>query len=451
MLNPAAIAAQGRYCCAQELAVISASTLTIISRSMGSVTVTAILFILYLFVSGCGYWLSSINLRHLKLYGAEVPPGFEGVTDVEILGKTTAYTVEQGRVDLVESIVDNILLLLFIFGGLLGLYDRWISSFASSFVVRGLLFFLLLAFAQELLALPFSYYRTFRIENLYGFNTMTRRLWLADTLKAAAITLFILSLLAAGALAFISFSPGFWWLWVWGFFAAAAILLMYIAPFVIEPLFYKFSPVREEGLEEEIRAMVTKAAVKVSRVMQVDASRRSRHSNAYFTGIGKVKRIVLFDTLLTQMNHREILAILAHELGHWKKGHILKRLILTEAGGLLALYLVFRLLQWGGLPELIGLTQASLPAQLVIILFLASLAAFPFTPLSSWLSRRHEWQADQFACELSGAPDALASALIKLSAENLANLHPHPLYATFYYSHPPVVERVSRLREAVNK
>jgi STE24 endopeptidase len=416
---------------------------------MLTMTVTVILFVLYLFVIASSYWLRSINLNHLKRHGAEVPSGFEGTIDTEILARTTAYTLEQSRVGLMESVVDNILLLVFIFGGLLGLYDQWISSLSSSFVISGLLFFLFLTLAQTLLDIPFSLYHTFRIENRYGFNTMTKRLWLADLLKSTAIAMLLLSLLVSGALTLIRWSLGFWWLWVWGFFAAVTIFLMYIAPYVIEPLFFKFSPVKEEGLEEEIRVMMEKAGVKVSLVMQVDASRRSRHSNAYFTGIGRVKRIVLFDTLLTQMNHREILAILAHELGHWKKGHILKRLILTEAGGLLASYLAFRLLQWSGLPGLIGLTQSSFPAQLVILMFLGSLIAFPFTPLSSWLSRRHEWQADQFACELSGTPDALATALIKLSGENLANLHPHPIYAKFYYSHPPVVKRVKRLRQHV--
>ena len=404
-------------------------------------TVTVILFVLYLFIIASGYWLRSINLNHLKRHGAEVPSGFEGTIDAEILARTTAYTLEQNRVGLIESVVDSVLLLVFIFGGLLGLYDRWISSLSSSFVVGGLLFFLFLTLAQTLLEIPFNLYHTFRIENRYGFNTMTKRLWLADLLKSTVITFLLLSLLVSGAFTLIRWSPGFWWLWVWVFFAVAAIFLIYVAPYVIEPLFFKFSPVKEEGLEEEIRAMMEKAGVKVSRVMQVDASRRSRHSNAYFT--------VLFDTLLTQMNHREILAILAHELGHWKKGHILKRLILIEAGGLLALYIAFRLLQWGGLPGLIGLTQSTFPAQLAIIMFLGSLVAFPFTPLSNWLSRRHEWQADRFACELSGSADALATALIKLSGENLANLHPLPIYAKFYYSHPPVVERVHRLRQEV--
>lgn len=414
-------------------------------------TVTMILFILYLFVIAFGYWLRSINLKHLRIHGAEVPSGFEGAIDKEVLARMSAYTLEQSRVGLLESVVDNILLLVFMFGGLLGLYDRWISSLSDSFVVSGLLFFLLLALAQTLLDIPFSHYQTFRIENRYGFNTTTTRLWLTDLLKSTLITLLLLSVLVAGAFTLIRWSPGFWWLWVWGLFAAVSIFFIYVSPYVIEPLFFKFSPVEERGLEEEIRAMMEKAGVQVKRVMQVDASRRSRHSNAYFTGIGRVKRIVLFDTLLTQMNHREILAVLAHEVGHWKKRHILKRLILTEAGGLLASYLAFRLLQWGGLPGLLGLSHSSFSAQLVILMFLGSLAAFAFTPFLSWFSRRYERQADQFACELSGAPDALATALIKLSRENLANIHPHPLYANVYYSHPPVVERVHRLLEKVEK
>jgi STE24 endopeptidase len=252
---------------------------------MQTMTVTTILLILYLFVIGCGYWLRSVNLRHLKRHGAEVPSGFEGVIDAEILAKTAAYTLEQSQVELIESVVDHLLLLALLFGGL-RLYDRWIASLSGSFVVSGLLFFLFLALAQTLIDIPFSLYHAFRIENRYGFNTTTKRLWLADLLKSTAISLLLLSLLVSGALALIRWSPGFWWLWVWGFFAAVTVFLIYISPYVIEPLFFKFSPVEEGGLEEEITAMMEKAGVKVSRIMQVDASRRSRHSNAYFTGIG---------------------------------------------------------------------------------------------------------------------------------------------------------------------
>ena len=299
-----------------------------------------------------------------------------------------------------------------------------------------------------MLEVPFSLYRNFVIENRFGFNAMGWRIWLGDLLKSTGVALVLFGLLLGGALALVRFSPGGWWLWVWGFFALITLFLMYLSPYLIEPLFFTFEPVQREGLEEEIRELMQKAGLQVSQVMQVDASRRSRHSNAYFTGIGRVKRIVLFDTLLDQMADREVLAVLAHEVGHWKKGHIRKRIFLTELASLAFFYLAWRLLAWGGIPGLLGLSSASFYAQVVVLGFLASLAAFPLAPLSAWFSRRHEWEADLFARRLTGDPGALASALVKLSRENLSNLHPHPLYAWVYYSHPPVVERVGALRKA---
>jgi len=222
---------------------------------------------------------------------------------------------------------------------------------------------------------------------------------------------------------------------------------MYISPYVIEPLFFKFEPVQTEGLEEEIRALMGKAGLKVSSVFQVDASKRSRHSNAYFSGIGRVKRIVLFDTLLESMNKSEILAVLAHEVGHWKKKHVLKRIILTETVALGTIFVACKLLAWEGLPGVIGLQGGSFYVRLAVLGFLGSLVMFPLTPALSLLSRKHEWQADRYACKLTGRPLDLASALVRLSKENLANLHPHPLYAAFYYSHPPVVQRIGKLQD----
>ncbi len=403
------------------------------------------LFLLYILELTVGYLLRYINLRHLKVHGSEVPANFTGYIDPDTLGKTSAYTFEQSRVGLIESITDNVILVIFLFGGLLAVYDRWVGSASDSLIAGGVLFFLVIYLAQSVLEIPFSLYQTFRIENHYGFNTMTIKLWITDFFKSAAISAILIALLTGGAFFLVRLSPDLWWLWVWGFFAVVTLFLMYVSPYVIEPLFFKFKPVSKEGLEDDIRALLGKAGLEISRVMEVDASRRSRHSNAYFTGIGRVKRIVLYDTLLEQMESREVLAILAHEAGHWKKHHIVKRLVFTEAGSLVALYVAFRLLHWNGLPGLIGLESASLPAQLVILGFLGSLVGFFLTPLGSWLSRRHEWQADRFAAGLTGAPDALASALVKLSRENLSNLHPHPLYAKIYYSHPPMVERVDRL------
>jgi STE24 endopeptidase len=313
--------------------------------------------------------------------------------------------------------------------------------------VRGVLFVLGLLYVGTIFSIPFSLYKNFNIENRYGFNTMTGRLWLSDLMKSTVISTVLTVLLVAAALFLVGFSPGWWWLWVWALFLLFSIFLMYVSPYVIEPLFFKFEPVQTEGLEAEIRALVEKVGIKVKNVFQVDASRRSLHSNAYFSGIGRVKRIVLFDTLLESMSHREIVAVLAHEVGHWKKKHVMKRIILTEVVALGGIFLAYKLLAWEGLPGMIGLEQGSFYVRVFILGFLSSLLLFPLTPALSLLSRKHEWQADTFACELTGRPLDLAEALIKLSRENLANLHPHPLYAAFYYSHPPVVERVRSLRE----
>jgi STE24 endopeptidase len=408
---------------------------------------TVALIILYLLLAGTGYWLKYLNLTYLKAHGSTVPPEFEGTVDPSLLQKITAYTFENSRTGIAESIIGNVFLLVFLFGGLLGAYDRWIASLSGSFITAGALFALILLVVETLTDIPFSLYRNFRIENQYGFNTMTVKLWSVDLVKAFAISAVLGTLVTAAALSIIQASPAWWWLWVWAFLLVFGIFMMYISPYVIEPLFFKFEPVKAEGLEEKIRQLMERAGLKVSRVFQVDASRRSRHSNAYFTGIGRVKRIVLFDTLIEQMTQDEILAVLAHEVGHWKKRHVLKRMILTEAFAFLGLFITFQLLRWDGLPRMVGLENVSFYARVVIVGFLGSLALFPLTPLFSSLSRKDEHEADRFAAELTGRPEAMASALVKLSRENLSNLHPHPLYAKFYYSHPPVVERIRELKD----
>jgi STE24 endopeptidase len=404
-----------------------------------------VLIAAYLARFAATYLLRYLNLRHLRRHGALVPDAFQGAIDAEALAKSARYTVEQSRLALIQSVYDSVLLLVFLFTPLLPRYDSWIGSLSGSFLVQGVLFMLMLTLAQDILEIPFSLYSTFRLEKRYGFNTTTLKLWLNDLFKSTLLSTLLLVILCSAALLLVQHSPQLWWLWVWCFFAAFSITMMYLSPVLIEPLFSKFDPLGDEQLEEEIRLMMAKGGLQVKGVMKMDASRRSLHSNAYFTGIGRVKRIVLFDTLMKQMERPELLAILAHEAGHWKKGHVRKRLMLTELGALAATFAVYWLVRWGGVPGLFGLPQASFPAQMVMVSFLASIVFFPFTPLASWLSRRHEWEADRFATELSGTPQALASALIKLSRENLANLHPHPFYASFYYSHPPVVERVGKL------
>ena len=405
-----------------------------------------VLIAVYLARFAAAYLLRYLNLRHLRRHGTSIPAGFAGAIDAEALAKSARYTVEQSRVALVHSVYDSLLLLAFLFSPLLPRYDQWIDSLSGSFVVRGVLFLLVLTLVQDVLEIPFSLYSTFRIEKRYGFNTTTAKLWLTDLGKSTLLSILLLVILCSAALLLVQHAPGLWWLWVWCFFALFSITMIYLSPSLIEPLFSKFDPLDDPQLEEEIRLMLAKGGLQVKGVTKMDASRRSLHSNAYFTGIGRVKRIVLFDTLLTQMERPELLAILAHEAGHWKMGHIWKRLLLTEAGALALIWAVFLLIRWGGVPGLFGLAQGSFAAQMVMVSFLMTIVFFPLTPLTSWMSRRHEWEADRFASELSGTPEALASALVKLSCENLANLHPHPVYASFYYSHPPVVERVAKLR-----
>jgi STE24 endopeptidase len=406
----------------------------------------AAVFIVYLIVLGTGYWLRSLNLAYLRVHRRTVPPEFHGVLDQAQLEKISDYTLENSRVGLVESIFGNLVTILFLFTGLLGVYDRWIHSLTGSLLWGGLFFALILLYAETIIDIPFSLFRNFKIENRFGFNTMTARLWFGDLVKSVTISTVMGSVVVLSVLSIIQASPVWWWFWVWAFLLIFSIFVMYISPFIIEPLFFKFEPVRSEGLEDKVRGLMKRAGINVGRVFQVDASRRSRHSNAYFTGIGRVKRIVLFDTLIDQMTHEELLAVLAHEIGHWKKRHILKRIVLTEVMAFSGLFLAYHLLNWDGLPKVIGLSTASLFARVVILGFLSSLVMFPLTPLFAALSRRDEREADRYAADLIGSPAAMASALVKLSRENLANLHPHPLYAKFHYSHPPIVERIRELK-----
>ena len=403
----------------------------------------------YIIVQGFQYWLKYINLRHMKIHGINVPSGFESFIDESILKKTHAYTMEHNRLSLIESLFGDVLLLVFIFGGLLNAYNSWIVSLKLPFVFSGLVFFLLLGYASSILSLPFGIYSTFKIENKYGFNTMTVKLWIADLLKSTLISTVLMSLILSVSFWIIQASPDYWWLFVWGFFFAFSLFLMYISPYVIEPLFNKFTPLEGDGLEGKIRGMMEKAGIKVSRVFKIDASKRSHHTNAYFTGIGRVKRIVLFDTLLNKMTQSEVLAVLSHEVGHWKKKHILKHIIFIELMSFIAAYISFRVLKTDIFADIFGIQNATFFAKMVMLGFLFSIISFPFTPLLSYFSRRHEYEADAFAAALTKDPESMATSLIKLSKDNLSNLHPHPLYAKIYYSHPPVVERVNKLRESV--
>ncbi|PNU20548.1 peptidase M48 [Geothermobacter hydrogeniphilus] len=391
--------------------------------------------------------LRALNLRFLARHGDDIPDGWEADIGRDRLRKANRYTLAGSRLGLLESLFSQALGLLFAFQ-LLPHYDAWVQAKSSHLVLQGLLFFGLLGLAQALLGLPFSVWRIFVIEARFGFNRTGWRLWLQDLLKGALVSVPLFAALVSGALALVLWSPQGWWLPVWGFMALLSLLLLYISPYLIEPLFFKFSPLRRPGLENRVRELAEGAGIRVSRVQQVDASRRSGHSNAYFTGIGRVKRIVLFDTLLEQLTDGQVLAVLAHELGHWKHGHLRRRLVVGQLVSLASCLAAWWLLQQDWLPRLVGAADLGFCGRLVVLSLLGGLLGFCWTPVSSWLSRRDERQADRYAVQATGQPRDLAAALRRMARENLSNLHPHPLYAAIYFSHPPVVERVAALMEA---
>ncbi len=385
----------------------------------------------------------------MKEHGLSVPHELKGHVDEILLKRIHEYEAEKTRFGFISSIFGNIVTIVFIFGGVLNIYNSWVAALNLLFIPSGLLFFLLLSYAGTILDIPFGLYGTFKIENKYGFNTMTPKLWIADFFKSLLLSSVLTAIIITAGFWIIQSSPDFWWIWVWGFFLVFSIFMMYISPYVIEPLFNKFTPIDDAGLEESLKNMMEKANIKVSRVFKMDASKRSRHTNAYFSGIGKVKRIILYDTLLEKMDYDEILAVLSHEAGHWKKKHIFKMVVATEVLSFIGIYIAFRILQTDFLTHLFRIEKETFVAKAVVLGFIGGIISLPFTPLSSYISRRFEKEADRFSFQLTGNRDAMASALIKLSKDNLSNLYPHPVYAAFYYSHPPVVERIRNMKKMV--
>ncbi|MFO7765282.1 MAG: M48 family metallopeptidase [Pelovirga sp.] len=406
-----------------------------------------ILLIGYLLIVGVRLGLDVINLRHRRKTGHQLPDLFAQRIDQERLQRSEEYALARDRIDLLETLLGTVLTLLFVFGGLLLWYDELIGTWSDRFIISGLLFFGVLILIQSLLGLPFSLYRHFVLEERFGFNRMTPKLWLTDQIKALLIGSLLFVLLAGGALWLVQVAPHSWWLWVWGFWAGLSVFLLLLSPYLIEPLFFTFKPLDKPELEDRVRSLLGRAGVKAGKILQVDASKRSGHSNAYFTGIGKVKRVVLFDTLLEQLNDEELLAVLAHELGHWRLGHLRQRLIKSQVVALLSCLVAFYLLGSQVVPSWFGFEGLSFAAQVVLLGWLAAQLGFFWAPVSNWWSRHHERQADQFAIDLVGSGTSLATGLVTLAKENLSNLFPHPLFVAFYYSHPPMIERVAWLKQ----
>jgi STE24 endopeptidase len=309
------------------------------------------------------------------------------------------------------------------------------------------MFFGALGLMANLLQIPFDLYETFAIEQRYGFNTKTLRLWLMDLLKGLVLSGLLGGLLLSLFVTFVTKGGVHWWVWAWSLVGLLELLILWLYPVLIAPWFNKFDPIEDADLEREIQTLMAKVGLRARGVWRMDASKRSKHTNAYFTGFGKSKRIVLFDTLLSSHTAEEILAVLAHELGHWKKKHILKQLLLAETISFAGFFMLAQLLPWPLLYQTFGFAEPIPYVGLFLIGALFGPLGYFAQPIGAAISRKFEREADDFALALVQRSEPMANALKRLAVDNLANLFPHPLYAWFYYSHPPLVERIARLKD----
>ncbi len=391
------------------------------------------------------YVLQQLNIRHLQKHGKEVPPVFQGIIDKDTLTKMVDYTIDNttlaAKENLVNDLVELAIVLLF-----LPVLVTFILILKIPFIVQALIFFGVLAAIGGITGMPFELYSTFVLEKKYGFSTITWRLWLADLGKSLVLSIILMGILISAFMAFIFYLPASWWFWAWIFFTLFEILLLWIYPVVIAPLFNKYDPIADEALKGQIELLMAKVGLKAQGIYQVDEGKRSRHTNAYFTGIGKTKRIVLFDTLLASHTAEEILSVLAHEIGHWKKKHILKQLVFMIAASLALLYFVYTVASAPVLYRAFGLSAMPLYAGLFLVSLYLSCLGFFASPAGAAIMRRYEREADRTAFELTGTAEHMISALKRLAKDNLANLHPHPFYVWFYYSHPPLLERIASLQ-----
>jgi STE24 endopeptidase len=401
--------------------------------------------------SGIQVILNRLNISHLRQYGGMVPEVFRDTIDREKLKKICAYNIDSANFGILSTLASQVFFLLLLLSGFLPWLAQAIPQPGWGEVAQGLIFFAALSLLLNLFLIPFDLYDTFIIENRYGFNTKTLRLWIADLLKGLVLSALLGGILLGLFLTLATHGGKHWWLWAWVFLGAFELLLMWMYPVVLAPLFNKFAPVENPELVRRIEALMQKAGLRSKGVFKMDASRRSRHTNAYFTGLGRSKRIVLFDTLMDSHTPEEIEAVLAHEIGHWKKKHILKQLILVEVLSLAGFYLLSRLLPWPFVYQTFGFQGPILYAGLLLIGALFSPLGFFAHPLEAAFSRRMEREADDYALESIPSAEPLVNAFKRLAADNLSNLTPHPTYAWFYYSHPPLAQRILRLQKATPK
>ena len=392
-------------------------------------------------------WLSQRQAEAAARHRDSVPPPFAASISAQEHRKAADYTLAKVRLGRVGTALDVILTLgLTVGGGIAAVDAAWRhTSLGPPWL--GLMVIASVALIIQLVSLPLSLWRTFRLEARFGFNRMTPRLFLADLGKGLALALALGGPLVLAVLLLMERAGRWWWAWVFLLWLAVTFLMAWAWPAFIAPLFNRFTPLKDEPLRARIEALLARCGFASKGVFVVDNSRRSTHGNAYFTGIGRHKRIVFFDTLLERLGAAEVEAVLAHELGHFRLRHVRQRLLLSTATSLVGLALLGWLAAQPGFYPALGVPVPSSHAAL--LLFVLALPAFTFfvTPLAALWSRRHEFQADDFATRYASAAE-LATALVKLHRDNASTLTPDPLYAAFYYSHPPPLTRITRLRAA---
>jgi len=385
-----------------------------------------------------------LNMRHFK---PEVPAELADVFDADAYRRSQAYLITRTRFGWLSGAVSLAIVLLFWFGRGFDILDQWVRSLGWGSVPTGVVYVGILLLVRALAALPFKWYATFVIEGKFGFNRTTLRTFALDAVKGILLATVLGGPLLALVLAFFEYAGQHAWLYCWAVVTAFTLFIQFVAPTLILPLFNKYTPLDEGDLRDAIFAYARSIDFPLRNIFVMDGSRRSTKSNAFFTGFGRNKRIVLFDTLVKQHTVEELVAVLAHEMGHHKKKHILKSIILGIGQAGLLFFLVSIFISHDGLFDAFFMERKSVYAGLLFFGLLYAPLDF-FIGLGLHLvSRRHERVADRFAAATTSAPQALVNALKKLSVNNLSHLHPHPFYVFLNYSHPPVLDRIRAIQE----
>jgi STE24 endopeptidase len=389
-------------------------------------------------------WLSRRHQAHVRAHRERVPDAFAGRIPLDDHHKAADYTVTRNRLGMIELVYGSALLLAWTLGGGLEWLDQAWRGLALGPLYTGTAVILSAMFIMSLLDLPFSLYHTFVIEERFGFNRTTPGTFISDLFKQVLLTLAIGVPMILLALWIMESSGGLWWLYVWLAWMSFSLIMFWAYPAIIAPLFNKFSPLENETLKSRIQALLDKCGFRSKGIFVMDGSKRSGHGNAYFTGFGRNKRIVFFDTLIESLEPAEVEAVLAHELGHFKLKHIQKRLLTTAAMSLAGLAVLGWLASQAWFYDGLGVSQASPWMALLLFVMVSPAFTFFLHPLMARLSRKHEFEADEYAVSQSDGND-LIRALVKMYRENASTLTPDPLYSAFHDSHPPAPVRIAHI------